>query len=78
MNAVGSLDQVVRMTGWPEAQVATVNSYRDSPIVYQFLTEEESIRTLCDESSLVLEDRRESHYPLGDRCPVLSLTKRKT
>ena len=76
LNAVGSLDQLVRMTGWPQAEVMTVSSYRDSPNVYHFLTEERSIEALCAESSIVLEDRRESHYPLGDRCPVLSFRKR--
>lgn len=71
----GSLDGLQSATGWPQEQVATLNSYDRSSNCYHFLTEQQSVEVLCSGDFMKLSQRMESQYALGDRCPLLSFTR---
>jgi SAM-dependent methyltransferase len=75
LDAMGDLNRIAEATGWSREEVSTVNSYRDSTNIYHFLTEAESIEALTSGCLLRFEGRRESRYPLGERCPLLVLGK---
>lgn len=71
----GHLERLVDQTGWPAEVVATLESYRDSPNVYHFLTEEESVTTLTSEGALRLVGRGVGSYPWSGQCPILLFAK---
>jgi SAM-dependent methyltransferase len=75
LDAVTNLDRLAAATGWPPQEVSTVYSYRDSADVYHFLTEAESIEALTSGRVLTYEERRQSRYSLGERCPLLLFRK---
>ncbi len=75
VESAGGPAHIAQKTGWPAAEVATIDSYRNSTNTYHFLTEPDSITILTSSGGLRLESRCENVYPLGDRCPVLALRK---
>lgn len=75
LDAVGSLERLSTLTGWPIEEVSTLQSYQDSRNVYHFLSELESVEALTAHGTLALERRLEGEYSLGERCPVLSFRK---
>ncbi|MCE9572662.1 MAG: class I SAM-dependent methyltransferase [Deltaproteobacteria bacterium] len=62
---------LARATGWPAAEIATIDAYRDSARVYAFPTLDETRAALGD--ALVETACRVPAYELGDRCPSLTL-----
>jgi SAM-dependent methyltransferase len=71
----GDLAHLVDQTGWPADVVGTLESYRDSPNVYHFLTEEESVATLTSQGALRLVGRGVGTYPWAVHCPILLFAK---
>lgn len=71
----GDLGQLVDQTGWPADVVATLESYRDSPNVYHFLTEAQSVATLTSQGALRLVGRGVGAYPWAGHCPILLFAK---
>lgn len=61
-------------TGWPAAQIATIDSYREAQATYYFPTLDELQQTLATHFDLL--DLRLPRYELGERCPLLALRPR--
>lgn len=57
--------------GWPQAQIETLDSYRDSQSIYFFPTLEELRQTLAPHFEVV--EQLLPDYELGDRCALLAL-----
>jgi hypothetical protein len=71
---VGSFAELAARTGWPEAEIANIESYRDVQERYSFSTAGEVVATLEPDFDLL-----ETWYPdyeLGERCPHLSFRRR--
>lgn len=66
---------VARITGWDEAEVRTIEAYRDSSTVHFFPTREE-FRCVLSEDFTELSCTT-SAYPLAERCPLLVLRRRQ-
>lgn len=71
---VPSSAELAARQGWPEAQVANIESYRDVDDRYSFSTEREVLDVLSEPFEL-LETWRPS-YELGERCPHVSFRRR--
>ena len=61
-------------TGWPAAQIATIDSYREAQATYYFPTLGELQQTLATHFDLL--DLHLPRYELGERCPLLALRPR--
>jgi SAM-dependent methyltransferase len=62
------------MTGWPEAQIDTIDAYKGAPTRYNFPTLQE-MRDRCA-PYFDVEDVRYAIYEMADRCPTLILKRR--
>lgn len=71
---LGGVRSVAQRTGFPEPEVATIESYRGVQDCYSFSSEAEVSDTL-DEDFELLETWRPS-YELGERCPHLTFRRR--
>jgi SAM-dependent methyltransferase len=70
-----SLETLQQTTGWPANEVSSLRSYETSTNRYSFLTIEQSIQTLTASGNLALHRNIKNDYPLGERCPIISLRK---
>jgi SAM-dependent methyltransferase len=68
--------ELAQRTGFPLAEVLTMDSYRDSASAYSFPLAEEAVATLSEDFEL--RDSYRSGYELGERCPLLWLRRRST
>lgn len=67
-----------RATGWPAAEVRSLDAYRDSRSRYHFVGLEEVKSLFCEEpGGFVVESLRVPTYDLGERCPLLVLRRRR-
>jgi SAM-dependent methyltransferase len=70
--------ELARRIGWRAEDLAAVDTYRDCPIRYHFVTVEDVRRLFCVEPGggfdLVSVDV--PSYELGDRCPTVHLRRR--
>ena len=71
---VPSLQALAERTGWPAAEIGTIESYRNVEDRYSFSTEREVSAVLAPAFELV-ETWRPS-YELGERCPHLTFRRR--
>jgi SAM-dependent methyltransferase len=65
---------LARATGWPEEDIATIDTYRESDVVYSFPTTEliaETARHYFDAVSFLPSGT----YEIADRCPLVVLDK---
>lgn len=62
-----------RMTGWPRAQVDTIDAYRAAPTRYTFPTQHEMVRHCSP--FFDVEGLSQGTYELADRCPTLTLRR---
>ncbi len=69
-----SVAELARRTGFPEAEVATIDGYRDVQDRYSFSTAEEIVRALAPHFELI--ERWQPSYELGERCPHLLFCRR--
>lgn len=60
-------------TGWAIEEIATIDAYRGSDVVYSFPTEAETVASLQPE--LVVVERHAASYELGERCTRLSFRR---
>lgn len=58
-------------TGWPLAEIDTIEAYRDSPATYYFPTLAELRQLLRSDFEIL--DLHIPSYELGERCPLLAL-----
>lgn len=65
--------ELVRLTGWPEALIDTIDVYRGSPTQYSFPTLDE-IRETC-RPYFDIAAVMHGTYELADRCPTLVLQR---
>ena len=63
-------DALCRLTGWPRAEIDTLDVYRGSSAIYNFPTEA-MIAGLLRQSFADVEIMRCGSYPLAERCPLL-------
>jgi hypothetical protein len=62
--------------GWPLDQLLAINTYRDCPAKYCFLSVADVCRLLCEgPGGFAVESVRVPSYELGDRCPTLVLRR---
>ena len=71
---VRSSAELATRLGWPEAQIANIESYRDVQDCYSFSSEREAVTTL--EPAFELVETWRPSYELGERCPHLTFRKR--
>ncbi len=71
----GGLEGLQAATGWPREEVLTLSSYEGTVNRYHFLSDVESVRVLESGGHLVCDERLESDYPLGERCPLYAFRK---
>jgi len=63
--------------GWPLEQLMVINTYRDSPVRYYFLTVSDVRRLFCeDPGGFELERIYWPTYELGERCPTVLFRRR--
>jgi SAM-dependent methyltransferase len=68
--------ELAQRTGFPLAEVLTMDSYRGSASAYSFPRAEEAIATLSGDFEL--RDTYRGSYELGERCPLLWLRRRSS
>lgn len=56
-------------TGWPLAQIATIDAYRGQDTIYAFPTEA-ALTAAMARAGLTVHAVHRPGYPLGDRCPT--------
>lgn len=64
-------DALATRSGWPRAQIDTIEAYREAQATYYFPTLSELWQTLASDFELLDHDL--PHYELGERCPLMSL-----
>ena len=69
-------DALADRIGWQREHLAAINSYRDSPNSYHFLTITETRELFCGkDGGFVVEETFIPSYPMGDQCPWLILRR---
>ena len=65
---------LARATGWKLEEIATINSYRNSDVIYSFAT---AARLVREAGSFFAEVRLapSGSYHLADRCPILVMRR---
>lgn len=75
-DAAPDLTQLADRLGWPREPLLALDTYRDSPIRYYFLTTEEVARAFCVEpGGFTMQSLRFPHYAMGNCCPTLVLRR---
>ena len=71
------LDRLAADLGWPIAHLRAIESYRDSPNAYHFLTLEQVETSFCSPTGgFDLLRSHQPSYSLGERCPIVVLQRR--
>ncbi|MDX2480819.1 MAG: class I SAM-dependent methyltransferase [Desulfuromusa sp.] len=74
--AVPDFERLAEGIGWPLEHLLAINSYRDSPNRYNFLSVEQVTELFCtDPGGFQLKRLRVPEYELGDRCPTIVLER---
>lgn len=64
--------QLATDIGWPLEHLLAINTYRECPSRYYFLTLTEVCRLFCEQPGGFQRDSiHEPTYPLGERCPLV-------
>jgi SAM-dependent methyltransferase len=74
--AQGSWEALALQLGWPLDELMVIDTYRESKACYHFVSRAEVEELFCGEKKFVQEEARTSDYILGERCPVVALTRR--
>ena len=70
------LDRLATDLGWPIAHLRAIESYRDSPNAYHFLTVEQVETIFCSSTGgFDLMRVHQPSYSLGERCPMVVLQR---
>lgn len=69
-----SREELSEIAGWPEAQISTIDVYKDAPTRYTFPTFDQIVREVGPFFEVV--ERGQAGYELAERCPTLVLKRR--
>ena len=69
-------DRLASRIGWPMEHLLAINTYRNSPVRYYFLTPDDVCRVFCENpGGFTLETVNVPSYELGERCPTVVLAR---
>jgi hypothetical protein len=66
---------LAEMTGWPVAEISTINAYKGSPAIYHFPSVGEMVDALAENFECV--DEKLGAYELAERCPILVFRRKE-
>ena len=73
--AGGDWETLAPRIGWELDHLSVIDTYRDSPAHYAFTSLSDSLALFCSGGRFELIGKHTPDYPLGERCPVIALTR---
>jgi SAM-dependent methyltransferase len=77
-NAAGDFPTLAARLGWPLAHLLAINTYRNCPRRYHFVTTEEVRALFCRHpGGFEIEIIPGPNYPMGEQCPIVVAKRAK-
>jgi SAM-dependent methyltransferase len=75
-DAAPDFDALADRIGWEREHLAAIDSYRDSPNSYHFLTVDDAVKLFSGEGcGFVADETFRPSYPMGNQCPWLTFRR---